>query len=61
MAPEGGPILPHPRMHERAFVLRPLAEIVPGWRHPVLKRGIAELIDALPADAVAEPLAPDMP
>ncbi len=30
-----GILLPHPRMHERAFVLAPLAEIAPGWRHPI--------------------------
>src|SRR3954454_21957939 len=29
-------VLPHPRMHERAFVLAPLADVAPGWRHPVL-------------------------
>ena len=33
----GGPvILPHPRAAERLFVMGPLAEIAPGWRHPVL-------------------------
>ena len=32
---EGGPILPHPRIADRAFVLVPLAEIAPDWRHPV--------------------------
>ena len=37
-------ILPHPRMHERTFVLLPLHEIAPNWRHPVLKTPIEDLI-----------------
>lgn len=48
----GAPILPHPRMADRLFVLLPLQEIAPGWRHPVSKTGIADLIAALPADQV---------
>lgn len=51
-----GPVLPHPRLHQRAFVLLPLAEIAPDWRHPVSRRGIAELIASLPAGAAAEPI-----
>jgi 2-amino-4-hydroxy-6-hydroxymethyldihydropteridine diphosphokinase len=40
-------ILPHPRMHERRFVLLPLLEIAPNWSHPVLITPIEELISKL--------------
>jgi 2-amino-4-hydroxy-6-hydroxymethyldihydropteridine diphosphokinase len=47
------PVLPHPRAHERAFVLRPLMEVAPEWMHPRLRRTCAELLAALPAQEVA--------
>ena len=47
-------ILPHPRLHERAFVLGPLIEIAPEWRHPVLGMSVAQMFGALPNAVRAE-------
>ena len=42
--------LPHPRLHERAFVLLPLGELCPDWVHPVSGIAIHDLIALIPAD-----------
>lgn len=41
-------VLPHPLAHERPFVLRPLLDVAPNWRHPVLQKGASELLRAMP-------------
>jgi len=46
------PILPHPRAHERRFVLMPLADVAPGWIHPILAQSVEALIAALPDQGV---------
>lgn len=50
--------LPHPRLHLRGFVLHPLAEIAPDWRHPVLERTARELLSSATALERVEPLGP---
>ncbi|OYQ32699.1 2-amino-4-hydroxy-6-hydroxymethyldihydropteridine diphosphokinase [Niveispirillum lacus] len=52
----GMPILPHPRLAERAFVLLPLRDVCPQWRHPVTGVGIDDLIASLPPDQAIRPL-----
>ncbi len=46
--------VPHPRMAERGFVLVPLAEIVPDWRHPVLGEAIADLLKIVDCSGVEQ-------
>ena len=50
--------VPHPKLHQRRFVLEPLAEIAPEVRHPVLKRTAREMRDALPAGQTVTRVAP---
>jgi 2-amino-4-hydroxy-6-hydroxymethyldihydropteridine diphosphokinase len=51
-----GLTLPHPRAHERRFVMGPLAEIAPGWRHPVSGATAAELAASARVGLDAEPV-----
>lgn len=52
-------ILPHPRLQDRGFVLGPLAEIAPDWRHPVTGLSVSRMLERLGAGALAgmQPLA----
>ena len=50
------PHLPHPRLAARAFVLLPLADVAPDWRHPVTGESVRALIDALPPGQIIRPV-----
>jgi 2-amino-4-hydroxy-6-hydroxymethyldihydropteridine diphosphokinase len=54
-------ILPHPRLRDRAFVLIPMADVAPDWRHPLTGASVAQMVAALPAEARDEvrPIATD--
>lgn len=43
-------ILPHPRLHQRAFVLAPMNDVAPDWRHPILGHTVSEMWTMLPAE-----------
>jgi 2-amino-4-hydroxy-6-hydroxymethyldihydropteridine diphosphokinase len=47
-------VLPHPRLHERRFVLIPIAEIAPDWRHPILELTAAQLLARLSSEQQIE-------
>jgi 2-amino-4-hydroxy-6-hydroxymethyldihydropteridine diphosphokinase len=53
--------VPHPRLHQRGFVLVPLAELAPAWRHSRLGSTAAELLEALPAAETASIAVWDVP
>lgn len=46
--------VPHPRMHERRFVLAPLAELAPDLRHPVLRKRMVELLNDVRGQAITK-------
>ena len=49
-------VLPHPRAHQRRFVMGPLAEVAPEWRHPVLGASAAQLAERAPVGRDATPM-----
>ncbi|MCR9254587.1 MAG: 2-amino-4-hydroxy-6-hydroxymethyldihydropteridine diphosphokinase [Alphaproteobacteria bacterium] len=52
----GPPVLPHPRAGERAFVLRPMQDLVPEWTHPATGESLLTLLDRLDPSQALFPL-----
>ncbi len=46
--------LPHPRLHQRAFVLVPLAQILPDWSHPIYHQTISELVKTVDCTGIRQ-------
>ena len=57
---EPGLSIPHPLMAEREFVLRPLADIAPNFRHPVMGRSVAEILSLLEGEPEAQMVSIDV-
>lgn len=51
-----GPVVPHPLLTERKFVLEPIREIAPDWKHPILNLSAEEMLASLPAGQLPEKL-----
>lgn len=49
-------IVPHPRIHERLFVLKPLEDVAKNWTHPVSGQNISDMLQNIPDDQEAKPL-----
>ena len=52
-----GLIVPHPRLHQRGFVLYPLQQIAADWQHPVLKLSVGQMLSQLPEDQIVDDIA----